>query len=85
MRYNPRALWTGQQSKLLKRVNLKVSRKKFEHKMMLGTDIEGPANSNKGEVQDTCAGDDGGPLMLQVKGGKWVLIGWLKLKYKNAR
>ena len=53
--------------------------------MMLGTDIEGPANSDKGEVQDTCAGDDGGPLMLQVKGGKWVLIGWLQLKYKNAR
>ena len=85
MRKNPRVAWTGKQSKFLKRVNLKVSTKKFEHKLMLGTKIEGPANSDKGEVQDTCAGDDGGPLMLPVTPNQWVIIGWLQLKYKNAR
>ena len=85
MTRNPRANWTGEYSKLLKRVNLKVSEKKFRHKMMLGTDIEGPANSDKGERQDTCAGDWGGPLMLPVTPNQWVIIGWLEYKYKHAR
>ena len=85
MTRNPRANWTGEGSELLKRVNLKVSKKKFKHKKMFGTDIEGPANSNKGERQDMCEGDNGGPLMLPVTANKWVIIGWLQLKYKNAR
>ena len=71
------AEWTGKQSKLLKRVNLKVALKKLKHKMMLATELEGPANTPyKGEVQDACAGDGGGPLMIPVTKNKWVLIGW---------
>ena len=83
MTRNPRANWTGEYSKLLKRVNLKVSEKKFRHKKMLGTEVEGPANSNKGEVQDACAGDGGGPLMLPVTKNKWVLIGWFAFKIQT--
>jgi len=69
--------WTGRFTNLLKRVNLKVSEKNFKHTKMFGTDIEGPKNSDKGERQDTCAGDDGGPLMLPTKDNKWVIIGTL--------
>ena len=82
---NRQASWTGEQSELLKRVNLRVSKKKFKHRKMFGTLIEGPENSDKGERQDACAGDGGGPLMLPVKDNKWVIIGRLEYEYKNAR
>ena len=72
------APWTGEQSELLKRVNLRIAKKKFKHTKMFGTLIEGPENSDKGERQDTCDGDGGGPLMLPTKDNRWVIIGWLK-------
>jgi len=68
--------WTNQQSALLRRVNLVVSGADFRHTKMLGTVLEGPADSGKGEWQDVCAGDGGGPLMLPARGTeRWVIIG----------
>ena len=46
---------------------------------MLGTVLNGPADSGKGEWQDVCAGDGGGPLMLPTRGTeRWVIIGSLE-------
>ena len=48
---------------------------------MFGTKIEGPGNTGglgqggkKGEIQEPCAGDGGGPLMKPIN-DKWILIG----------
>ena len=76
--------WTDYQSALLRRVNLVVSNADFKHTKMLGTVLEGPADSGKGEWQDVCAGDGGGPLMLPARGTeRWVIIG--SLEYNDCR
>ena len=78
---NKQDRWTRQQSKLLKRVNLRVSDTKFKQRKMFGTEVE----FKRGEWQDPCAGDSGGPLMYQTPGsGRWVIIGWLEFKYKKC-
>ena len=67
------------ESPLLKRINLRVSSTAYKHEKMMGTLVEGPAASGKGEWQDPCAGDGGGPLMLPAEGtNQWVVIGWCK-------
>ena len=77
--FNKDTNWTGAQSDLLKRVTLTVSKTKYNHTKMFGTLVEGPADSGKGEWQDPCAGDAGGPLMYQEpSSNKWVIIGWLE-------
>jgi len=66
--------WTNQQSNLLKRVNLRVSNTRYKHTKMFGTELE----FKRGEYQDPCAGDSGGPLMYQTPDSdsrRWVLIG----------
>ena len=64
--------WTKTQSPYLKRVDLMVSRHKFEHYKMFGTLTE----KRGGEWQEPCAGDSGGPLMHQDENsGRWVIIG----------
>ena len=74
---NKNVPWTGRQSVLLKRVNLKVSKKKFKHTKMFGTNLE----FKRGEWQDPCSGDSGGPLMHRTQNigdsdtGRWVIIG----------
>jgi len=69
---NKQDRWTGQQSKLLKRVNLRVSQTRYKHKKMFGTEVE----FKRGNWQDPCAGDSGGPLIYQTPGsGRWVIIG----------
>merc|ERR1719489_644738 len=68
--------WTNMESPLLKRINLRVSSTAYKHEKMMGTLVEGPAASGKGEWQDPCAGDGGGPLMLPAEGtNQWVVIG----------
>merc|ERR1712108_85950 len=68
--------WTKEQSPLLKRVDLMVSKAKFEHTKMLGTVLEEPSENGRGEWQDPCSGDGGGPLMLPARGTeRWVIIG----------
>ena len=64
--------WTAEQSKMLKRVDLRVSMKTYKHFKMLGTETR----QKNGVYQDPCAGDSGGPLMYQDRSsGRWVLIG----------
>jgi len=68
--------WTKEQSPLLKRVDLMVSKADFEHTKMLGTVLEEPSENGRGEWQDPCSGDGGGPLMLPARGTeRWVIIG----------
>ena len=46
---------------------------------MLGTILNGPADSGNGEWQDVCKEDGGGPLMLPTRGTeRWVIIGSLE-------
>ena len=49
---------------------------------MFGTELE----FKRGEHQDPCSGDSGGPLMHLTPDSdsrRWVIIGWLEYKYKN--
>ena len=52
-----------------------VSNTTYKHKKMFGTLVE----EKRGEHQDPCSGDGGGPLMSQVKDSdgqeRWVIIG----------
>ena len=62
-----------------------VSKADFEHTKMMGTVLEEPSENGRGEWQDPCSGDGGGPLMLPARGTeRWVIIGWLGYKY-NAK
>jgi len=71
---------TKLQSKLLKRVNLQITGSTDDHPKMFGTKVE----FKRGEYQDPCAGDGGGPLMDRLDTGgeekynRWVLIGTLQ-------
>ena len=52
--------WSGRQSRLLKRVTLTVSEDEAKRsKYQFGTTVE----FKRGEYQDPCSGDGGGPLM----------------------
>ena len=73
---------TKLQSNLLKRVNLQITGSTDDHPKMFGTKVE----FKRGEYQDPCAGDGGGPLMVRIdktradrptiaKYNRWVLIG----------
>ena len=66
---------TKLQSNLLKRVNLKITGSTEDHPKMFGTKVE----FKRGEYQDPCSGDGGGPLMVLKDVGRterrWVLIG----------
>ena len=70
---------TKLQSNLLKRVNLQITGSTYDHPKMFGTKVE----FKRGEYQDPCAGDGGGPLMDRIDVGRtrkekynrWVLIG----------
>ena len=82
MANNTKDPWTRQQSKFLKRVNLRVSNTKYKAYKMFGTKVE----FKRGEWQSACPGDSGGPLMYQTPGSdRWVLIGKLEFKYKNSK
>merc|ERR1712147_573813 len=71
--------WTRRDSRLLKRVNLAVSAKKQTSTYLFGTTVE----FKRGEYQDPCAGDGGGPLMTydepKIKNGRerWYILGVL--------
>jgi len=76
--------WTRRQSRLLKRVTLKVSEDPVSGSdYMFGTKVE----FKRGEYQDPCSGDGGGPLMTynyedkkqHGRNGrsKWYIIGTL--------
>ena len=67
--------YTKMQSNLLKRVNLKISG--IPNPNMLSTSVD----FKRGEYQDPCAGDGGGPLMKRA-GGRWVLLG--KFRYTHS-
>ena len=63
---------------MLKRVNLQITGSTDDHPKMFGTKVE----FKRGEYQDPCAGDGGGPLMDKIDQGtgeekyiRWVLIG----------
>jgi len=51
------------QSDVLRKVNLQVSHKKYNHYNMFGTKIEEKHRWGSGRYTDPCAGDSGGPLM----------------------
>ena len=74
---------TKLQSNLLKRINLQITGSTEDHPKMFGTKVE----FKRGEYQDPCAGDGGGPLMDTLMDSRlaipvndpgryrWVLIG----------
>jgi len=69
--------YTERQSDLLKRVNLVVSNVTYKHTKMFGTKLE----FKRGEYQDPCSGDSGGPLMHQTPNSdssRWVIIGTVR-------
>ena len=64
------------QNPLLKRVDLMVSRKNFQHTTIFGTETK----QINGVYQDPCAGDSGGPLMYEDKSThRWILIGQINV------
>jgi len=76
--------WSGRQSRLLKRVTLTVSEDEAKRsKYQFGTTVE----FKRGEYQDPCSGDGGGPLMTydyedpnqhgNNGRAKWYIIGTL--------
>ena len=53
-------------------VKLTVSKYKFKHYKMLGTELK----RKDGVPQDPCSGDSGGPLMYKEEESRqWVIIG----------
>merc|ERR1712179_16850 len=67
--------WTSKQSPVLRRVDLRVSKKKYDHFKMFGTELRKDEN---GVFEDPCAGDSGGPLMYKDRSSyRWTLIGTL--------
>ena len=69
----PKDSETLNQSPVLRKVNLKVSTKNYEHFKMLGAKNTKDKN---GVFQATCGGDSGGPLMyLEKSSQRWILIG----------
>ena len=64
---------TRKQSPVLKKVDLRVSMKNYNHFKMFGTELR---IDRSGVFQDPCAGDSGGPLMyLDRRSYRWTLIG----------
>jgi len=60
------------QSPVLKAVELRVSRRKYQHKYLFGTEVI----KKDGKYQDPCSGDSGGPLMyFNRTTSRFVLIG----------
>merc|ERR1712142_1232094 len=57
---------------VLRKVNLTVSDKQYDHRKMFGTKLEKNAD---GEYMDPCAGDSGGPLMKMLDSRKAIIIG----------
>ena len=65
--------WTSKQSPVPRRVDLRVSKKKYKHFKMFGTELRKDEN---GVFEDPCAGDSGGPLMYRDRSShRWTLIG----------
>jgi len=66
--------WT----KVLKRVDLIVSRKRYKNEKVLGTVLHKDFEGSKLVYQDPCSGDSGGPLMYYNKArGSYEIIGTL--------
>ena len=66
------------QSPVLRRVDLRVSMKKYKHFKMFGTELKKDKN---GVFEDPCAGDSGGPLMYRDRSShRWTLIGQIHRK-----
>jgi len=67
-----------EQSEVLRKVNLQVSNKKYNHYNMFGTKLEKKHRwgLGRGSFKDPCAGDSGGPLMYWNRRAQhYVLIG----------
>ena len=59
-----------------------MSQTTYKQRKMFGTELE----FKRGEWQDPCSGDSGGPLMYQTPGSdRWVIIGKLEFKYKKMK
>jgi len=62
---------SNMQSLNLMEVELRVSKKRYNHYQMFGTKVR----NKKGEVADPCSGDSGGPLIWKSRAPRFVLIG----------
>ena len=59
-----------------------MSHTTYKQSKMFGTELE----FKRGEWQDPCSGDSGGPLMYQTPGSdRWVIIGKLEFKYEKMK